>query len=363
MPTLTSNELRQSPEIFLSESKRPGTWQRTSGSTGVPIRVFHDFGAHQLALQAKYRFHQVWGLNLFDRMAWLWSSDVVRNPGWSQCWAGYQQAWCDYMRQRIRLPASNLSRPDLRDHLRRISAFRPRGLYCFSRAGHLLAREAIDRGFRCDSLKVCIISGESASEQMIDEIGRAFRVPVVMEYGCVEFGYVAGEWPDGTLRVREDVVLVETVARADGRYDIVLSTLHDTSFPLLRYKIGDVADAPLSEPTTGFAVLPKVSGRDDDQVIARDNRVIGSTSIDALFEGEYFEAVRRYRVHQDASGELWVEVEPSNPSRLPNEFTIRSRLEQVLGGFTVHVKFADSVNQTEAGKHRVVTSDLYAQRS
>ncbi len=362
VPLLSKDTVRRDPQQFLSARPGPGVWQRSSGSTGTPISVFRNADAHKQMLQAKYRFHQVYGLRIFDPIAWLWSSESITRRGWSGHVQALKQAGIDYLRNRLRLPAAKLHRSDLRRHLKRISAFRPRAMYCYSRAAHLLAREAIEVGFRRDRLRVVIIAGESATEHMIHEIRRAFGVPVVMEYGCVEFGFVAGQMPDHTLRVREDIVLVETLKRADGRYDLVLTTLNNASFPLLRYQIGDLTAEELVRPKVGFAILPEVMGRDDDQLVTGNGGIVGSSSIDAIFEGEHFETVRRYRVHQGMDGGLTVQVEPIDELAPPNLKAIEAQLAQVACGLAVRVQRVSAVGQTAGGKHRVVTSDLYAQR-
>ena len=91
-----------------------------------------------------------------------------------------------------------------------------------------------------------------ASPHMVETIERAFGVPAAMEYGSVECGFLAGEYPDRLLRVREDCALIETLPRSDGRYDIAVTVLGNASFPLLRYLIGDTTDVPLLTPRRGL---------------------------------------------------------------------------------------------------------------
>ncbi len=357
MPVLRKEELRSQNSAFLSSQAKRGRWYRTSGSTGIPLRAFRAREAHLETLRAKYRFYQMWGHGLFDPMVWLWSNDGG-GPGWTGRIATWRQDWADWARNRMRLQASELCPRYLREYLSRIARFRPTAIYGYSRATHLLAREALAAGFHCDSLKLVNVSGEAATGRMIDEIEQAFGVPAVMEYGCIEFGTVAVEWPDRSMRVREDMVLAETLARADGRYDLLLTTLNNSSFPLIRYEVGDVTDAPLTQPDSGFSVLPAVCGRTDDLLLSRGGHVIDATYVDELFEYDHFDAVRRYRVHQQTDGMLSVTLELSDPARPPDTARIRQQLEELVEGYPVQVRFVDSIEQTAAGKLRVVTSDL-----
>jgi len=43
--------------------------------------------------------------------------------------------------------------------------------------------------------------------------------------------------------------------------------LNNPSFPLIRYSIGDVTQAPLETPSAGFAILKSVDGRENDLLI------------------------------------------------------------------------------------------------
>ena len=56
------------------------------------------------------------------------------------------------------------------------------------------------------------------------------------------------------------VTQVETLPRDDARFDIVLTVLANPSFPLIRYSIGDITDAPLEIPARGRAILKNIAG-------------------------------------------------------------------------------------------------------
>src|SRR5687768_10579273 len=42
VPVLNKSSVRQTPGQFLSERSQPGSWERTSGSTGMPLNLYHD---------------------------------------------------------------------------------------------------------------------------------------------------------------------------------------------------------------------------------------------------------------------------------------------------------------------------------
>jgi phenylacetate-CoA ligase len=261
VPVLSKSEVGERPEAFLSELAEPGEWHRTGGSTGAPMRNYWSTAAHREILRTRYRHLDLWGFDIFSRTLYLWGHSASLAPGLAGWVERVRAPIEDRLRNRLRLSAYEVGQAALRDYLRRIAEFRPTVVYGYSSALYLLAQEAERTGFRCDSPRLFILTGEPALPVHVDTIERVFDVRTSVEYGAIETGVMASEWPDRTLRVREDVVLIETLPREDGRYEIVPTVLVNPSFPLLRYAIGDVTDAPLDLPRRGFAVLKNVSGR------------------------------------------------------------------------------------------------------
>lgn len=358
VPVLPKSKVRSHKDDFLSERCEAGKWRYTGGSTGVPTMVYRSHESHRAMLRSRYRFYQMWDVDIFDRWVFLWGHAASFAPGWKGYKSRLAQPVADWLRRRIRLSAYNLGHDDLRRYMDRIASFKPAAIYAYSTAGHLLAVEAEQTGFECDSLKIVNLTSEPVLNHIVRSVERTLKVPAIAEYGSVECGFLAGEWPDRTLRVREDEVYLESLPRDDGRYDIVVTVLGNQSFPLLRYKIDDVTDAPIVYPDHGFAILHNVAGRNIDLIQTRS----GGQLHGIIFEDvlEKYSAFRRWRVHQDATGSLSVlienlrDVEPQVLTRLEH------KLEELVEGYQVDVQLVDALPPTPAGKHRAIVSDLAA---
>ncbi len=359
VPVLSKASVQANPDACLSERVEPGTWWRTGGSTGTPMRVYWSHAAHKEVMRAKYRHLEMWGCDIFDRTAVLWGHSASFAPGLAGRVDAVQTRLEDRLRGRLRLSAYQLGHDNLRQYLAQIAAFRPRTIYGYGSALHLLAREAEAVQFQCDSLKMFTLTGEPAFSYMVDSIERTFGVPATVEYGSHECGLTAYEHPDRTLRVREDLVLCESSLRQDRRHDIVISVLTNPSFPILRYAIEDVTDAPVKLPDEGFAVLSNVSGRNNDLVVTQSGRYVHSATFDALFKyGQ--SGIRRFRVRQHADGGITASVEPSDPATVIDTTWLTERLMELVEGYPVRVTVVDELPQTAAGKHRMVLSDVAA---
>jgi phenylacetate-coenzyme A ligase PaaK-like adenylate-forming protein len=227
-------------------------------------------------------------------------------------------------------------------------------LYAYSTAAYSLAREAIESGLRCESLKLVILTSEVAATHMIETVVRAVGVPAVMEYGSVECGFLAGEYPDRLLRVRDDCARIETLPRPDGRYDIAVTVLGNPSFPLLRYLIGDTTDRPLIVPETGLSVLPGVCGRQSDILMTKSGGFVHPTPIVHILESD--PAVRRFRARQLGDGSVHVMVETDAPRGAIDVTGIRKRLAGLVG-FPITLEVVTELPQTAAAKHRLIISE------
>ncbi len=365
VPLLARRAISHNSKDFLSAQARPGVWKCTSSSSGTPLLAYWTHDAHQESLHAKYRSYAAWGVDTFDRTVFLWSSGASHAPGLVGALSRARQPIIDRLRNRLRLSATTLTMPSLREHLDKMKAFAPAMLYGYSRALYLLALEADASGYDSKSLKLIVATSEPAWPHMIDRMERAFHAPVAREYGAVECGIMATDTPrDRTLRVREDQILMETLPRDDGLYDIVVTVLTNPSFPLIRYAIGDVTDQPLQRPECGgFAILSSVAGRDNDLLRTRSGGYLNWVDIEFAIEELGGQFVRRYAVYQrrDGSVDAQVELNPAVDTITCQAFiaSLKNFVQERLEGYPVTISLVDSVKQTLAGKHLLIQSELY----
>jgi phenylacetate-CoA ligase len=356
LPILPKESVRARGRDFLSERASPGSWDFSSGSTCTPTKFFWAHEAHHEMLWSKYRHLQQWGVDIFDRMAYLWGFSSSFQAGWAGLLARVRTPVMDRLRNRLRIPAYNLGHDDLQGYLRRLQAFRPVSLYCYTSAAFVLAQEALATGARLPTLKLVILSAEPVYPHVVTTVEKAFGVPAVVEYGSVESVMIAAEGPDRMVRVREDNLIVETLPRDDGRFDILLTVLTNPSFPLLRYAIGDSTDTPMYTPLHGFAVLGGLVGRKNDLILSRGGRHLHPLWFDETFSRS--PAVRAWRIHQNADGSLAVLVEPNGPDVAHELAALERRVRDKVEGLPVTIETVAQMPRTPAGKHRWIQSEL-----
>jgi phenylacetate-CoA ligase len=356
MPLLPRSVLRKDTSRFVSASADKGGWYRTGGSTGSPMRVFRAREAHQRRLWAQYRFFQTWNIDILDRTVHLWGHGSSRRGGMKGHVDRCLLPVYDGMRNRLRLSAYSVSPARMREYLQQMADFQPCGMYAYSSAAYLLAREALASEMHCDSLRAVVLTSEPAFAHIVAAVEQAFRVPAVIEYGSIEGGFFAGEAPDRTLRVREDYVFMETLPYDGNRFQIVITSLTNPSFPLFRYAIGDLTSSALQYPGRGFAILKDVVGRENQTLRSSSGRFLHSAWFEEIVEQH--PGIRRYRLHQQVDGSLDVQLELDPGSAAFSAAPLQKRLREQLEGFPVNVTFVEELESSLSGKHTWITSDM-----
>jgi phenylacetate-CoA ligase len=194
---------------------------------------------------------------------------------------------------------------------------------------------------------------------------RVFGVRTVENYSSMEVGYIALQCPDHThLHVQSELVLVEVLdanghACAPGETGrVVVTPLHNFAMPLLRYELGDEAEA--GEPCQcgrGLPVLTRVVGRTIDHVTLPSGlkrpAVINHTKLSE------FTAIREFQIVQRAVDLIEARFVVSRPLTDAEKLELIAVLQaEFHEGFRVELSFPDSIARTAAGKMRPFISDL-----
>ncbi len=356
VPVLEKSVVRQSPERLLSSRKQPGAWRLTGGSTGVPTRVYWEHKAHIEALRSKYRCEQSHGMNVFDKRIFFWGHAGSFSPGIRGRVDRIMLPIQDRLRHRMRVSAYDLSEDTLRSILQKMVAYQPRVIYGYASAVLRLARVAKKHGIQFQQLKLAVLTAEPCDRAMLEDVERGLGGKAVIEYGSCECGLMAYLMPDDQIHVREDQVLLETLPNDCGTHDIVATLLGNSSFPLLRYRIGDTTSCPIDLPSHGFAVLNDIQGRDNDIIFSRDGRALHSMAVKHIVENHFGE--NRFLAVQDRSGALEITIESEAELSSTKLNRLHIDLQKRLEGYPVTVNTAAAIPGNLAGKHRWIIGNM-----
>ncbi|MBK8023622.1 MAG: phenylacetate--CoA ligase family protein [Chloroflexi bacterium] len=192
--------------------------------------------------------------------------------------------------------------------------------YLFGYPGSLyyLAERAAERGWT-QSLVGAATWGDNLYPHYRQAIESTFKTRVTDTYGIGEGMQIAAQCGHGmTYHIFSTDVIVEFLDDADQPVpvgqsgNVVLTRLHPGPWPLIRYKVGDVAipggwrRCPCGR---GFEVLESLQGRDTDVIVTPS----GNRLIVHFFTGilEYFPEVDTFQVIQDEPGVVRLLVVPA----------------------------------------------------
>jgi phenylacetate-CoA ligase len=335
-------------------------WAHPSGgSTGMPLTIYTS----TRQMQVDYAFH--WarrrpGVSPSDRFATFTGNMVVPQeasapPFWRTNYGDYAGG----ARQRL-YSVFHLAEANLRSYVDDLHAFAPRSIWGYPSAVHAVADWMVrhDACLPPDGASP-VAAFFSTSEVLLPEwradIARAFGCRVWDNYGQGESAGSITEYPCGHLHVDGDYGVVELlpVGRTDDglvRAEIVATSLHNTAWPLLRYRTGDLAVYD-PEATCAFGrhgqVIARIEGRTSQFFELPDGRRI--TSLMGL--SIHCRNTRSIQVVQDAPGAIVVHAVPGPGFTPADEALIVDVFRGRLGDqVELAVRLADAPLLSGSGK-------------
>jgi phenylacetate-CoA ligase len=202
-----------------------------------------------------------------------------------------------------------------------------------------------------------------AQKQFLAEV---FGAPVYDHYQCVESPMLAGECArsDG-LHVFADSRWVE-ILDGDGRAvgpgetgNVVITDFRNRVFPLIRYRLGDLARWKEGICPCGvtFPLLEPVRGRITDVLRLPSGGVVAGTGMCAIFH-PWPDAVRQFQLRQEADYSLTLQcVRGSDPNADGIMRLVADRLRAtVRGEVPVRLEVVDVIHHDRGKQHFIVSA-------
>ncbi len=233
-----------------------------------------------------------------------------------------------------------------------------------------LAALSADRGVRLPRLRQVEAISEALAPRVRALVREAWGVPTVDVYSAREAGYLALQCPDHEhLHVQAESVLLEVLDDAGrpcspgavGR--VVVTPLHNFAMPLIRYAIGDYAEAGAACACgRGLPVLARVLGRQQNMLVLPSGEarwpLLSSDDIKRLLA---IAPVRRHQMVQKSLEAVELRVVTARPLRADEQAALVQWAQAKLGhAFAVAVVGVDDLPLTAAGKFADFVSEVPA---
>ena len=359
LPVLTKDKIRRNYKDLLSLPQGKGAYRNSSGgSTGHPVTLVQDWNyeSWRNATQGFY-FREFLGVDRDSvKNVWLWGSerDSMRIRD-----RRFQSACSRLLRNTVFLNTFEADETRWLEYIDKKRRFRP--VYVAGYAGSLyqIARVARKNNIKLWRPAFVYSSAEMLRGFMREEIESQFSTKVYDFYGSREVGAIAGECSQGNLHVFVTNNIVEILNDDDhpvavgehGR--IVVTNLHNYSFPIIRYDIGDTGalSGHVCRCGSKLPVLERLTGRVTDHFVLRDGGLVHGEFVTHLFY--YRDWVDRFQVDQLDYDHLRVNIVRRDRTNDSDVHEISHNIRLVMGqGCEIEWQFVDSIDTTPQGKFR-----------
>jgi phenylacetate-CoA ligase len=353
VPPTDKPELREvDAASLLTAPVPPGTRTlETSGSTGIPFVV--HYGPRAAWWQGVLRLHTSMhrGVRPWDRIATLsLALDERPRRGPAGALAESRRVW---------LRPSNTIEQNAQLLLQERPPFVGGHAHLLIELGHGLAGRFRPRGV--------FTHGETTSAEDRAELRELYGVEPIDSYGTAECGAIAWQCRESDLyHVNHDAVVLELVDD-DGRPvepgqqgHVLLTSLWNPLMPFVRYRIGDSATWATRDCSCGARrpALSSIAGRTFAWIVAADGaRVAPQRMWASLHVGEeYTRHIRRYRVRQDESRRVVVDVVPVTElsDRIRTKWADSYR--SLLGDVPIEINAVDQIETRPHEKFEIISS-------
>lgn len=232
----------------------------TSGSTGTPVVFYQTDLTQHFWRSLTLREHLWQGRDFSGKLAAI-RSNVKTSVGanWGTATAGVVKTG----------PVCTLNiRADIDEQLDWLQKHNPHYLLTHPSNLKALASRALQSGIGFPLLKQLRTFGEVVSDDTRELCRRAWQLDIADIYSSEEAGCIAIQCGHGSYHIQSENLLVEIInddgkpctAGEIGR--VLITTLHNFAMPLIRYALGDYAQAGAPCPCgRGLPVIQRIMGR------------------------------------------------------------------------------------------------------
>ena len=357
---------REGESLYSQDHQQRGSYTNTSGgSTGEKAAFLQD-RVYDERVSANFRLaRRLMGIPFHaSDTVLLWAA--VRDIGGQVLPANRVSL---FFQNTITLNSCKMTKEDMRAILHVINVKRPTYIRGYSQSLHELARFAIEEPISVRSQNAVISTATSLAGETRELVESVFGCKLFDHYGSREVSGIATECiaHDG-LHILEDNNVVELVDESGsaveaGRIgEIVLTNLNNYSMPLVRYRIGDKAEAAGAPERClcgcNYNRISRVIGRTADVFLLRNGDKVDGTYLTTLLN-TIETSIERFQIIQRDYDFVELVIQSEQQLRDSETRFIEARLRESMGSeCTIKWRYTPLIKPGPTGKYRYVISEL-----
>jgi phenylacetate-CoA ligase len=359
-PFLTKQLLIGKFNKICTSNIKKASLKTTGGSTGEPVKLFKNPDALARERAATWRAYAWAGIGIGDKQARFWG--VPHNPKDAR-----KAQIIDFISNRKRLSAFNLTKRSLDDYYQLLLKFKPEYLYGYVS----VIRRFCEHMQQYQLAPIPSVKSIITTSEILTGADKAFmesvcKVTVFNEYGCGEVGSIAHQCEHGQMHVMSDNVLVEIVDSAGKPTttgEVVVTDFFNRATPLIRYRLGDFASLSYDTCPCGrtLPILKGIHGRAYDIIKTKSGKAVHPEALIYVFEElqQKHQAFSQFQIIQKEIDQLEVKIIPTHAWNEDLKQVIKDKMHSSIDpSFNFHFNLCNEIPREKSGKMRVVKSEV-----
>lgn len=363
VPLLTKDLVRENIHFRMFSNlhdKKKMLQINTSGSTGEPFICYADKFQLEMRFATTLRAAEMSGYKFGDKQIRLWHQTLGMSK--SQI---LRERIDSFFVRRTFVPAFEMTSESINALMHKISRKKYKFMDGYAESLNFIASQSTD--MENFSLKGIMSSAQQLTPQTREKIENMFGCQVFDKYGSREFSGIAYQCDQSKFHhVQDESYIVEILV--DGRPanpgevgEIVITDLNNFSVPLIRYRIGDLAQA-VEQIQCKCGRSQKLIG----EITGRTQAMIGCANgvwLPGGFFGHFFKdydfCIKHYQVYQEIFGAFTIKLVITEQYNDSIAKKIVNSLKAYAGdGTVIEVEIVDSIPLVRTGKRSPVVSML-----
>jgi len=367
VPILTREKIRENwkgmfhPQI----PKRKFIRYSSSGTTGEPLILYLDRSTVGYYHAAQWRGFSWHGVKFGAKGIKIWGVPQSLR-------ARVIEKLKDRITNRLRFSAFDMEKVKVKEIWEKMLKFKPSYLYGYASALYLFAQLLEENNLEGKEmgLKLVVSTAEVLYDFQREKLKKIFGCPLANEYGACEAGIIAFECPQGSLHLAAENVYLEVIddnnlprkVGEEGR--ILVTSLRNFSFPLLRYELGDVGVLTDRVCSCGIKLplLESIVGRTSDFVVTEEGKRIHSEFFSYLNRelSSRGHVLKEFKIIQKAKNLLILNLLDDlnlNKEEVENFFSsmIKKHVSPLMG---IRFEYVERIDSEKSGKKRYFVNEI-----
>ncbi len=360
LPVLSKRDILENEEELIQTNFSGRLYARkTGGSTGMTLHFMKESKALVLNDAVMWRCYKWYDLGIGDRQVRFWGVPVTSGLRW-------KEQLKDFVLNRIRISAFDLSESSCLEQYRKIKKFKPAYFYGYTTAIYGFCLFAKKSGFNLNALnlKAVICTAEKMYSHHIELFNEVFNCPIVDEYGSSETGILAFQCREGNMHLMSDHMCIEFLNDNNSQVQpgelgrIVVTDLASHAMPLIRYDIGDMGKPSDKKCSCGvnLPLMEIIEGRKEDFIRTKAGKLVHAAYLCYTLKDD---AVHEFKMYQKNIDTLLVQIVKSPTFSLNTEKVLEGKLRTALGdNIKISFKYLDRIPREISGKLRYFVSEM-----